>query len=765
LDEYYVLQRAFASGSLERAHSTSRRFEEFDDAAFQSRYCRQEGPAMRSVVLVLQGVHCAACVWLVEKLPLIMPGIAESSTHLSRRTLRLVWNPAQIRLSDIARRLASFGYIPHALTEHAAEVVRRAEDRRFLVRIAVAGALAGNVMLLAFALYGGVFHGIESQYYHAFRWLSMALALIALVWPGNLFFRGAINAIRARTAQMDVPIAVGLAAGMAWSCAATVRGIGEVYFDSVTLLVFLLLVGRWIQLGQQRRSRDAISLLFSMTPRHARVLEAGTVREVLTESLHVDQIVEIRAGETVPIDGVITAGESSFNLAWLTGESAPVHRHVGDTIQAGSVNIGGLIHARVESTGESTRAGRLMRFVEESAQRRAPIVRIADRIAGHFVIAVLALAALTMLLWSQVSPTRAIEHAMALLIITCPCALGLATPLAMVAAIGRAARRGILIKGGEVLEALARNRGIVFLDKTGTLTDGCVEVRQWHGPAELKHVVAAIEVKCAHPVAAALSRLDDKEAMHHDGLRDVESLGNGVAAVVDGVRWVIGTRSCMASHAVAMPAWACDIERQWTHAGLSPVFIAVDGHVQAAAGVGDAIRPNSADVVAKLRGMGWQVAVLSGDHPDVVRRVGAEIGLAPNECMGGVSPEEKLRVVERAVRDRAVVMVGDGINDAAALSAATVGVAVRGGAEASLASADVYLNTWGLESLVQLLRGSQHTFRVIKRGLLVSLSYNVVGSVLAMAGLIDPIVAAVLMPTSSLTVIALAVGAKLFGEA
>jgi len=768
LEQYHALRKVADTSHQRRRtppSATDRSFEEFDDPAFRARYCTGDAAHLQSIELALEGVHCAACVWLVEKLPIVLPGVMEARLNLGRKRVRLQWDNSAIPLSRIARQLAQFGYTPHALTERMTEQLRRCEDRAFLIAIAVAGALAGNVMLLSFALYGGMFHGMEAEFYHFFRWISFGLALLSMAWPGRVFFLGALNAMRSGVVNMDVPIATGLAAGMLWSTAATIVGTGEVYFDSMTTLVLLLLTGRWIQLRRQRTCSDAMELLFSMTPRRARRIDEASERDVPIDALKPGHRVLVRAGETIPVDGIVTDGRSAMSVAWLTGESRRVLVRPGDRVHAGSLNTLDQLVVEVESTGEATRAGRLMQLVAECAQRRAPIVRLADRLAGRFVVIVLALAAVTLLAWWHADPARAIEHAIALLVITCPCALGLATPLAIVAGIGKAARRGILIKGGDAVQALTRRGGTIFLDKTGTITEGSISVRDWQGDETLKPVVAAIERHASHPVAVALANISDHSIASRVPVQDVRSLPNGIMASANGAVVAIGSRACMDSLGVTMPAWATASEQRMIEAARSPVFVAVDGELRAMASVGDTIRSDSASAIAALKKLGWRVAILSGDHPAVVRSVAASVGVDAEACVGGVTPEQKLAIVEASARHGTTIMVGDGVNDAAALAAATVGVAVHGGAEASLASADVYLNREGLTGLPELIVGSARTLGVIRRGLVLSLSYNVLGSALAMAGMINPLAAAILMPISSLSVITLAFRSRTFGGA
>lgn len=751
LDGFYGLIDP-ASGSLAPAQPTGGKFEEFDDPTFMALHGRNIAGGACDIELYLEGVHCAACVWLIEKLPRLAPGVLEARLEFRRSIVRIVWDPSRVRLSRIAQRLDSLGYPAHPFKGRELRDLRRNENRAYLIRIAIAGAVAGNVMLIAFALYGGMFHGIEAEYLALFRWTSLALTFVALLWPGRVFFEGAIAALRAHSMHMDVPIATGLAAGAAWSAFNTIRGTGEVYFDSIAVLVFLLLVGRWIQLAQQRAGQNAMELMFSLTPRKARLVENDITRDVPLEALVTGQRVEVLAGESVPVDGVVVEGESDLDLSLLTGESKPVSAGAGDDVFAGTTNRGSRLLVQITATGEQTRMGQLMHLVEDSSRRRAPIVQLADRIAGVFVIVVLLLAAATAFLWWSVSQERAIANAVSLLIITCPCALGLATPLALVASIGRAANRGILIKGGEVIERL-NHTGTICLDKTGTLTEGRLAVVEWFGPDECKSIAAALEAQSVHPTARAFVETFTPCEASSFSVREVRAHQSGIVGVVNDRRVAIGSRRFVEDAGLDIPISIHTFAQQCVAKTLSPVFLAMEGSVVACAGLGDPIESDAAASISELRELGWSVQILSGDHQRIVESVGEALDIPLEACHGELTPADKLDLVTTAAANGPVVMVGDGVNDAAALAAASVGVAMRGGAEVSLSVADVYLAEGGLAPLVDLLRGSRRTFGVIKRNIAVSFLYNAIGISLAAAGLINPLIAAVLMPISSLSVI------------
>ncbi|MFN7964894.1 MAG: heavy metal translocating P-type ATPase metal-binding domain-containing protein [Acidobacteriota bacterium] len=750
LERYYTL-RADQNTQASRGRLNDKSYAELDDAGYQARSVIALAGGLSQVTLYLEGVQCAACIWLLERIDTLTPGLIEVKADLVRSRVTLIWDPSQVSLSQIARRFATLGYQPHPARGLAREGARRREDRAMLMRIGLAGAVAGNVMAIAFALYAGMFDAIEPGLFALFRWASLIVTLPSLLYGGSVFYRGAYNAVRTRSLHMDLPIAIGLTAGFLHGTVNTVRGEGEIYFDSVATLIFLLLVGRFLQRRQQRLAADSTELLAALSPSSARVIVAGRVHEVPLESLLAGMTVELLPGDTVPVDGVVLDGASEIDLSLLTGESAPVSVVSGDPVHAGTLNLSSRLVVEVRSTGEETRIGKLMRLVEEHAARRSNIVQLADRISGVFVAVVLVLAAITVTIWWGRSSEQALDHAIALLIVTCPCALGLATPLAVSAAIGQAARQGILIKGADVLEKLARPAKLL-LDKTGTLTEGRLSLTRWDGDTAAQPLLAAIEAHSTHPVARAVQSAFG--AAPASGPVDVrETQGGGVAGSVGRSRILAGTESFVRSRGAVV---GDAMQMAAAHAvddGFSPVLIAVDQTVVAVASFGDRLRPDAEQALLRLRRSGHVPSILSGDHPRVVTTVARTLGLSAGDTRGGVSPEGKLSAVI-AERERGpVVMIGDGVNDAAALAAAPVGIAVQGGAEAALAAADVFITRRGVMPIAELFDGAARTMRVVRRNLVFSLAYNVLGVALAMTGTLNPLIAAVMMPLSSLTVI------------
>lgn len=762
LEGYYALAERSES-ERQPARTTGRDYRELDDPVLHGAHVKPQRGGLLSVELYLEGVHCAACVWVVEKVPLAVPGCAEARLDLGRGVAHVTWDPARTPLSAIARFLDNIGYPPHLFRGAELAALRRREDRALLIRIGVAGAVAGNVMLLAFALYAGLFDGMTAGDWTWFRWLSLGVTLPTLIFAGDVFFKGALLALRTRRLSLDVPIALGLTAGFIGGAINTARGSGEIYFDSIATLTFLLLVGRLVQRRGLRRAADAAERLLSLVPAHARRAEAdGSLVSVPVEALRVGDVVEVHAGESIPADGVVSEGASELNRAWLTGEPEPHPVRVGDFVEASAVNLVAPMRVRVARTGEETRVGKLMSAVQESLRRRAPVVALADRISGYFVLTVLTLAAVTFAVWLSIDAERAIENATALLIVTCPCALGLATPLAMAAAVGRAASAGILVKGGDALERLAR-AGRVWLDKTGTLTQGRITLTGWYGDTSVQPLVRALETKVRHPIAEAL--VSGLPAVGPAPVVEEPEhvLGGGVRGVVDGQLVGVGSPRFIeaqsgATLSAAQHAKVAEIAAR----GGTPIVVAHQGQAVAVVSLGDTLRPEARETVQALRGLGFEVGILSGDHPGAVHAAAQALGIGAADARGGATPEHKADVVREGVRAGSVIMVGDGVNDAAALSAATVGVAVHGGAEAGIAAADIFLTTPGLRAITALVRGARRTLSVVRRNLLISLSYNVLGVTLAMTGVLDPLIAAIMMPASSLSVVISSYRARTF---
>lgn len=718
---------------------------------------RQPDGTLRAT-LHLEGAHCAACVWLVERLPHHLDGVLDARLNLARGRLDLAFDPARASLSRVAQWLARFGY---RVVPAAAEARAHAEraERTLLIQMGVSWALAGNAMLLAFAFYAGL--GAADGALDAFaRYLSWGLATASYAVGGRVFFRsawqslqGAVAARDARLLSLDLPISLGLAAGYAHSAYTTVAGVGPVWFDSLLTLVAALLTARWLHGRALRHAREASDRLLTLLPTRATRLHAdGTAETVVAARLAPGDVVRVEAGEVVPIDGVVVRGESVLDCSVLTGESAPVATQPGRAVDAGATNLRAALNVRVTASGEATRVGALLATVQAGAATEAPTVRLADALAPYYVAALLVLLASALAMSAAIGLDDAVQRAVALLVITCPCALGMATPLSFAAVIGRAARDGLFVKHGAALEHAARLDAVV-LDKTGTLTEGQPTLAMRFGADEALAWAAALEHGSVHPIAQAFGRAYPHAHRHHRA-EDVQTVvGRGVEGWV-GEAWVRVGRPDWAAYDMPLSADLADGLRACTEAGLSPVGVSAQGALVAVAGFGDALRSDARAFVASLQNEGHSVWLLSGDAPEVVDRTAHALGIPAGQARGHVTPEEKAAFVRTLSEGMTTMMLGDGVNDAAALQAAHVGVAVAGGTTVSVVAADVFATASGLAPVRRLVASSTLLLRRVRALLGFSVLYNVAGVGLALAGLVTPLAAAVAMPLSSLVVVA-----------
>lgn len=776
LGQYYLRRERAPGKPADLSPSVETKYARLDRPEFTERCVRRLDERSSSVELGLDGLHCAACVWLIERLPRVDPAVLEARVDLSQRTLWLRFLPEHSKLSSIAARLESLGYIASPLVAgHARESLRR--DRRELItRMGVAFASAGNAMLMAFALYSAdLGHGAGSMSLGFRRFFEIGSLFVSLpaLWASLVFFRGALGALRIRTIHMDLPIALGITAAYAYGLWGAIVSGRDLYFDSITTLIFLLLVGRYLRNKHESAHADALELASTVTPSSARRLfgaEASPSSGALvpTDALEPGEFVEVFSGEAIPVDGRVIFGASELDLSLLSGESAPVPVGPGDRVFAGGVNHTRRLVLEVERRATESRAALLMRSVEQALRTRAPLLQAMDRMAAPFTIVLIAIALGVALLTTHFfGVEEGIRRALAILVIACPCALSMATPLALNAAIGEAARHHFLIKGTATVEALGAPSLVVF-DKTGTLTEGRLRVVSFRGPPGVARLVAEAEGVSNHPVARALAR--DLGALSAEPSLTLESVlerpGAGLEISSSAGTFWVGSEQFLSAQGVTTEGELAPPELE-TESSLSPVLVGHEGRVVGVAWLDDPIRAGARESLLALRALGHRLAILSGDHPSAVRRVREALdpsGELFEFALGAATPEEKLSQVTALVERGRTIMIGDGVNDAGALARAHVGVAVSGAAEASMLSADVYLASAGVSRIVELFEGAARALRTVKRGLWISIGYNLVSVSLAAVGIIGPLWAAVLMPLSSISVVTNAYRSRSFRQ-
>ena len=748
LQPYYELKakgRSIRKAAPVSESAQSATYSYLDDPEFLRLYAGTPRPDQtQTMQFYLDGVHCAACVWLTEK-------VVDFVQDVQSIRLDLANSVATVQIKEkgsfglVAEEFSRLGYRPHPVKNDDIDALKKREDRLMLIQMAVAGACTGNIMLLAISLYGG----LSGSLGEAFKWLSLLLFLPVFGFSAIPFYRGAWAALRSKQVSIDIPIVLGILLGGAMSLVNLITGSEHVYFDSLSALVFLLLASRYVLKRAQQNALNASNLAHFLIPSVARkFLGPEKTEEVSLNALKPGDQVEVRSGECIPVDGTIQNGQSLLNVSLLTGESVLQSVGPGTVVFAGTVNQKSPLVITVKQSGSETRLGKILDSMEEHLNRRAPIVATADRISKAFVAVVLLLVA-GVFFWGIFKVGGnwhdALNHALALAIVTCPCALALATPLAMSSSIARCAKNGILIKGGETIEKLSRV-STVYLDKTGTLTTGQFEVLQWIEDqestdfSEIIQVVYSMETRSNHPVAKALVRfIEEKHPQLIASARVqietfVETIGQGVSCQFKGHSYEIGRLKLVPVE-----------DTQTSH-----VAVFRDGKLMARISLGDRLRDDSRQAVQLLRNLGLKPRILSGDSESAVRNVAEQLLIPFSDAESEKPPEEKSTIIQK---DPHALMVGDGANDAVALASAYVGIAVHSGMEVSMRAADAYLFTPGVLPIYRILVVSRETMKVIYRNFAFSLLYNIVGGAAAIFGKVDPLFAAILMPLSAFTVL------------
>ena len=756
LDEYYKRRDAGFVGHRQEEVGAGR-LAVYDWDTFQKRYVRLVGNGDHEVSLLLTGIHCAACVWLNERVLIGLPGVLSAQVNFSTQRAVVRWDGGRVRLSEIIAAVRRVGYGAEPYDPATVAKIFRGQDKDLLIRVAVAGFGAGNIMLIAIALYAGHFQGMEASFRFFFRWVSLVIALPVVAYAGWPFFKGAWVGLRARHLSMNLPIALGAIVTFGYSAWATVVGQGEVYFDSVTMFIFFLLIGRYLELSSRKKAAGVVEQWLSLEPKFATVLREQGPESIPVRDVVVGDRVQVKPGEKIPVDGIIEEGSTSVDESMLTGESLPISKKLGDRLMGGTLSLDGAVVMRADKMGEESAWARIVQLVESAQATRTPIQTLADRVAGWFVGGVLLLAIGTFFFWFDQGVEIAILHSVSLLIITCPCALGLATPVAMVVATGTAAREGVLFKSGEALERLSQVDHVV-LDKTGTLTEGQLHLTAFHPAPEVREdfllsSATLAEQGSEHPVGRAVVQAAEERGWRLS--RPLSAFKNhpglGVEAEVQGSMIIVGRRELLIRFTESLPEEPVEVAT-WVGCLKDGVFLGWMGFK-------DRLKPEAVAMVTTLKAMGFPTTLLSGDHPAVVAEAGVLVGV--DRVLGGMLPGEKENEIgQLEKRGGKVMMVGDGINDAPALARAYVSLAMAGGrvgepcgADLSVEAADVVMLHHRLNTVIFLLTLGQRTMRVIRQNFGITLLYNALAIPLAVSGLVHPVFAAIAMPLSSLAVI------------
>jgi Cu2+-exporting ATPase len=665
----------------------------------------------------------------------------------------LRWKPQKLGLGDALRALAELGYEPQPLTPDSGARPELDEQRTALKRLLVASLGMMQAMMFAVGLYAGDYQGIDPDMQHFLRLVSFFVTTPVVFYSARPFFSGALRGLRARQPGMDVPVSIAVGAAYVASVYATFTRGPAVWFDSVTMFVFFLTLGRFLEMRARHRSIDRSTALSSLLPNTATRLDGDERQVVPVSQLVAGDIVVVRAGDAIPADGIIIRGETTVDEALLTGEATPLQRGPGDTLTAGSVNLDGNVELHVERTGNATTLGTISRLSEQARFARPAFVQLADRIASYIVVALLVVAAAVAVFWYYADPDRAFVITLSVLVVTCPCALALATPAAFAAAGARLSQLHLLVTEGNAIEVLSRATRIIF-DKTGTLTRGqpsitSVEVLDPDFDEMIcRRIAAALETASSHPIARAFAI--DGEIPAASDPRVV--VGQGVSGTIDNREWRIGHREFVTG------------AKQADDHSHTRVYLGTQSGAVAVFTLEDELRHDAKETVDVLRGAGLDVALLSGDNARPVARTAEALDI--EDFRANCLPEEKLASIKAAQDEgEIVIMVGDGINDAPVLAGADTSVALAHGATLAQTSADVIMPGESLYPVVTGMTLSRATMRIVRQNLAWAIVYNATALPLAAMGYVPPWAAAIGMSASSLIVVLNALRLSRYGKA
>ncbi|MBS0354127.1 MAG: cadmium-translocating P-type ATPase [Proteobacteria bacterium] len=755
LVDYYKRRDAMPEQAREAMPDELKDLGLFDHPDFQQGFVKPIGEHEREAALILEGITCAACIWLNEQHVAHQPGVTAVDINYATRRARVRWDERRIKLSDILAAIHAIGYRAYPYDAARSEQISQRERRSALWRLFVAGFGMMQVMMYAFPVYIAEAGDMTADIEQLMRWASLILTAPVVLYSAAPFFSHAIRDIRLRRLGMDVPVALGVGAAFLASCWATVTGKGEVYFDSVTMFVFFLLCGRYVEMLARQKAVRGVEEMGKALPAFAErlpVYPSPDGEKVPVSQLLTGDVIRVKPGEAVPADGVVVEGRSEANEALLTGESRPVPKVPGNEVTGGSINVTSPLCVRVTRTGEHTRLAAIRQLMERASAEKPRVVQQADQVAAWFIIVLLVLATLTAAGWWWFDPDRALWVFVSVLVVSCPCALSLATPVALTVATDALARMGVLVTRGHAVEALAKAQHFVF-DKTGTLTYGAMRVEQVRLLGELSEqealaVAAGLEQGAEHPVATAI-RLASATAPGAAVAAIRATTGQGVAGELAGVLHRIGRPAFVAElTGTPIPTALLEDERS----GRTVVALGSSSGWIAGFALSDGLREDCPATFEALRGQGIDLSIFSGDTPATVVELGTRLGVS--RAVGGMTPEDKHVELTRLQHGgKVVAMVGDGVNDAPVLAQAQVSIAMGGGTDLARNQADIVLLGARLGALADGVGLSRRALRIIRQNLWWSFAYNFTAVPLAMSGLVTPWMAGIGMSASSLFVV------------
>lgn len=714
-----------------------------EDSVQQSFVSKTENSA--EATLVIEGITCAACVWLLENHIKGIEGVSKVHVNLTNHRARITWDTEISKLSTLLAEIYRIGYQAHPYHPDKEEQMLELETKRATRRLGIAGIGMMQTMMMAVALYGGALQGIENEYVTFIRWASLVIATPVVLYAAMPFFQAAVRDLKTRHLTMDVPVSTAIGGAYLASIWATVSNTGDVYFDSVTMFTFFLLIGRFLEMKARHRTGRAGNSLLNLLPASTIRIIDDEEQLISAQDLAIGDTVLVKPGHTIPADGTIIRGSSSVDESALTGEYLPIRKELEDAVVGGTINVENPLYIRITQIGNETQLSAIVRLLDRAQEEKPQVARIADKVASYFVAAVLITASGVGLGWWIVEPEHAFWITLSVLVVTCPCALSLATPTALTAATGTLRQNGLLITRGHVLESLANATHVVF-DKTGTLTEGNLSLQEVRSISaettdQCTLIAAALEQHSEHPIAKAFH---DRFGMLQATEIQAE-LGQGIEGLISATRYRIGKPAYAAEITGSPHPELPQISGQW-------LLLCSEQEALAWFRLNDQIRPEASETILQLQRLGLQCQMLTGDSSSAVEEVASQLNI--DTAISGVSPADKLEHVKTLQEQGAqVIMVGDGINDIPVLAGAQTSIAMGSATDLAKTNADAVLIAHDLQRLTDGIILARKTRAVIRQNLGWSLCYNLMALPLAAFGFIAPYMAALGMSASSLVVV------------
>ncbi len=752
LQDYYRHRTKLPDKPESIVPDTLQKLAVFNNPQVQSEFVSQGDDDSKEAKLIIEGISCPACVWLLESRLATLNGVKQVDVNYSTQRCRINWQENDIALSDILTSINQLGYKALPYNHKQREELYEQERKTQLLRIGIAALFGMQVMMIAIALYFGDATGIEKNYKIFFEWVSLLLTLPVIFFSGRVLFIGALRDIKNKRPGMDIPITLGISIAFVSSIWATIQQSGHVYYDSIVMFVFFILGGRYFEFMSRKKSIAHLDKITSLLPVYATRVKDNNETEVIElNSLKIGDKILVKPGEVIPIDGIVIEGHSSVNESIITGESLPVSKSTGMNVIGGSTNVESPLYIKVHKIGEQTVLSNIARIIDKAGTHKAKTLLLADKLVSFFIVAVLLIAGFTALYWFQHDPSKWLAITIAVLVVSCPCALSLATPTAMSSAATTLMQYGIAIINTNAIEQLSKANCFVF-DKTGTLTEGVLELehieiyQKKYQRDEIIRLATSLEHASEHPLAKAINKA--AQQYHPAMVQNIKNFpGEGILGTIDNKKWLIGTEQFLQQH--------CEENFNNVHDtkhSLRRVLLANDEHIIASLYFTDPVREKSKTLIDELKQQGKHIILMSGDHQDIVKQIATELGII--EYQSELKPEDKLENIEQLQKQgKTVCMVGDGINDAPAFAKANVAIAMTEASDLTKLNADMLLLNHNIESLITMLKIVNKTNSTLRLNLAWAIGYNLTALPFAIMGFLAPWMAALGMSLSSLVVV------------